>query len=274
MLVIGERINSSIKKVENAIIKKDTNYIQEEITAQIRAGAGVIDLNAGSFLKTEPEELIWLIRTIGEIPSFSQKIGIALDSSNPVAIKAGLEELNKNKLTTKTIINSVTAERAKLDEILPMVNQYDTQLIGLCMNEHGISESPQDRCKLGTKILDTAKEYGIKRTNIFLDPLVLPVSTDINNGNNAIETIKLLKSEDPEILTVIGLSNISYGLPMKGLLNRTFLVMALIIGLDAAILNPLDKNLMSIIKASETLLGNDEFCMKYIAAYRNGDLVP
>ncbi len=272
MLIIGERINSSIKKIENAIVKRDTNYIQNEITSQIQAGSQVIDLNAGTLIKAEPEALVWLIQNMVGSTSFSPQIQIALDSSNPEAIRAGLEELDKLHLTRRTIINSVTAEKDKLEKILPFSEQFGTKLIGLCMDEQGIPAKPQVRYKLGLQILNTAERFKIDRDEVYLDPLVLPVSTDIQNGVKVLETLRLLKSDDPNILTVIGLSNISYGLPVKELLNRTYIAMAIAFGLDAAILNPLDKKLMSIIKTAETLTAQDEFCMKYINAYRNNKL--
>jgi 5-methyltetrahydrofolate--homocysteine methyltransferase len=272
LLIIGERINSSIKNIEKAIINRDTKHIQKEVTAQIQAGSHVIDLNAGTILKAEPEALKWLIKTVMDSESYSNQIQIALDSSNPEAIRVGLEEIDKAQLTKNTIINSVTAEGSNLDNILPLTKEFGSKLIGLCMNDHGIPDQPSDRFKLGLQILQIADEYHIKHSDIYLDPLVLPVSTDINNGVKVLDTIRLLKSEDSNILTVIGLSNISYGLPIKELLNRTYLSMVLAVGLDAAILNPLDKKLMSSIKAAETLMAKDDYCMKYISAYRNNEL--
>jgi 5-methyltetrahydrofolate--homocysteine methyltransferase len=272
LLIIGERINSSIKQVENAIIDKDAGFIINEVSAQIQAGAQIIELNAGTLLKTEPEELVWLIQTANQVPEFTEDISIALDSSNPEAIRTGLVELDKIQRTGNSILNSVTAESNKLNMILPLVKKFNTKVIGLCMDEHGIPESAEERTKLGLKILKCAEEFQINKTDVYLDPLVLPVSTDVNNGMKSLETIKLLKNKDREITTVVGLSNISYGLPMRNLLNRTFLVMGMAAGLDAAIVNPLDKKLMSMVKTAEVLLAKDGFCMKYITAFRNGEL--
>ncbi len=272
MLVIGERINSSIKKIEKAIQSKDSGLIQQEAQQQEAAGANVIDLNAGTFIKTEPEELVWLIQMVTGIVEAST--GIAIDTTNLDALEAGLGELkNRRRISdNKPIINSVTAEKDKLDDVLPLVKRYDAQLVGLCMNRQGIPDDPKKRCALGSEILVKVKENQIPIQDIYLDPLVMPVSTDTQKGVQALTALKLVKELDPEVKTIIGLSNISYGLPMKPLLNQAFMVMAMVHGLDAAILNPLDKRLMSLIKASDTIMGNDEFCMNFIAAYRAGQL--
>jgi 5-methyltetrahydrofolate--homocysteine methyltransferase len=275
VLVIGERINSSIKKIEQAILSKDAEFIKAEAMAQLKAGAHVIDINAGSILKTEQGDLIWLLTTIFEV--IGSEARIAFDSANPEILASALgrfkELYSRTPPPGKPIINSVTADDAKLESVLPLVKKFDAQLVGLCMDKGGIPDEPEKRCELGEVILNTAKDHQISAENLFLDPLVLPVSTDTQKGLQALETIKLLKDLDPDVNTVVGLSNISYGLPMKALLNRTFLVMAMAAGLDAAILNPLDKRLMNFITAAEVILGRDDFCMKYIAAYRQGLLL-
>jgi len=274
VLIIGERINSSIKNIEKSIKEKDEVFIQNETTNQIIAGASMIDLNSGVFLKTEAEDLVWLIETAHNAPEMkmNDQIGIAIDSTNPEVVESGLKAMVKFEKSCKTIINSVTADKEKLDKILPLVKKYHARLVGMCMDDSGIPESPMDRFQLGMKILKIADDYGVQKEDILLDPLVLPISTDIKNSTRTLETIKLLKAENKEIKTVIGLSNISYGLPMKNLLNRTFIVMAMAVGLDGAILNPLDKQLVSTIKASDSLLEKDDYCMRYITSYRNDEL--
>ena len=273
MLVVGERINSSIKKIEAAIQDKDTELIKTEAKSQLDAGAHVIDLNAGAFLRSEPEDLVWLIQTVRQLEN--EQMLIAIDSANPKAIMAGLEEWqSKSKITldTKPIVNSVTAEKEKMDSVMPLVKKYNARLVGLCMDQHGIPDGPEKRLELGAKIITTAKEYEIKIKDLYLDPLVLPVSTDTKKGQIALDTLKLIKESYPEVNTIIGLSNISYGLPVKPLLNQTFMVLAMSVGLNAAILNPLDKRLMSMIKAVDVILGNDDYCMNYIKAFRAGEL--
>jgi 5-methyltetrahydrofolate--homocysteine methyltransferase len=273
VLIVGERINSSMKKVQQAIESKDSDFIMSEVKNQVEAGADVIDLNAGAFIGSETEDLVWLIDTADKI--LDKKARIAIDSVNPKAIIAALDELEKLERRSddnKPIINSVTAEEEKLREILPLVKQYDAQLVGMCMGEQGIPNSAQERCDMGNKILDEAEKIGIPAEDLYLDALVMPISTDVTKGKLTLDTIKLLKELTPTPNTIVGLSNISYGLPMKPLINQTFLAMALVMGLDAALLNPLDKRLMAMLKAGDTILGRDDFCMKYITAYRNGDL--
>ena len=272
MIIIGERINSSIKKIDAAIRSKDTAFIQQEVKQQLQAGAHVIDLNAGTLLRLEPESIIWLIRIALGHGDKLEEMNIAIDSSNPVAIRAGLEVLEEVGRAKNAFVNSVTSEKEKLDEILPLVKKFNSNLVGLCMGETGIPDDTQDRLQLGREIVQAASDFNINPEKIYLDPLVLPISTDTKKGQVALETIKLIKMNLPEVKTVIGLSNISYGLPMKNLMNRTFLAMAMAYGLDAAILNPMDAQLMSMVKAAETLLGNDDFCMKFITAFRNNEL--
>jgi 5-methyltetrahydrofolate--homocysteine methyltransferase len=276
VLIIGERLNSSIKKVYSAIETKDTNFINVEAKQQVQSGAHVIDLNAGALIKSEPEDLIWMIKTVHEV--LEPNVRIAIDSVNPQAIAGALDVLTElgrispKNPESKPIINSVTAEKDKLEVVLPLVKKYNAQLVGMCMGAHGIPEEPEQRCELGSEILQAAAKEQIPAGDIYLDALVLPISTDAKKGVVALETIKLLKELDSDVQTIIGLSNISYGLPVKPLLNQSFIVMAMTVGLDAALLNPMDTRLMAMIKAAEAILGNDDFCMKYIKAYRNGEL--
>jgi 5-methyltetrahydrofolate--homocysteine methyltransferase len=273
VLVIGERINSSIKKIEAAIQDKNTDLIKNEAKSQLDAGAHVIDLNAGAFLRSESEYLVWLIQTVFMLDK--EQMLIAIDSANPEAIAAGLEEIqSKSKITkdAKPIVNSVTAEKEKMDSVMPLVKKYNAQLVGLCMDQHGIPDEPERRLDLGTEIINTAKEYEIPLNDLYLDPLVLPVSTDTKKGRITIDTLKLIKGSYPAVNTIIGLSNISYGLPVKPLLNQTFMVLAMSVGLNAAILNPLDMRLISMIKAADVILGNDDYCLNYIKAFRAGEL--
>ena len=273
LLIIGERINSSIKIVEDAIKNRNSEAIKNEVSSQIIAGANVIDLNAGTLINNESEALTWLINNVNNVPEFNENISIALDSSNPKAIEVGLEEIERLEIKQKTIVNSITGEEDKNNRILTLVGNYQTKVIGLCMDATGISGNPEHRCEIGVEIIKKAKEYGIPKEDVYLDPLILPVSTDIQRGIQALDTLKGLKAKDPEILTVIGLSNISYGLPKRELLNRAFMVLALSVGIDGAILNPQDKRLMNIIKATETILGMDEYCMNYISAFRKGEFI-
>ena len=272
VLIVGERINSSIKQVEKAIRTRDVAFIKREVRLQAEAGAQVIDINAGTMIKTEEEDLVWLAQIVHEAADINDSIRIAIDSAKPDVIKAVLLEIVRISKEQKPIINSVTAEKEKLDAILPLAIKFNAQLVGLCMNEQGIPDDPKKRCGLGSEILHAAAEHQIPPEDVFLDPLIFPVSTNIKNGLQALEIIKLLKVMNSKVKTIIGLSNISYGLPNRPLLNQTFMVIAMSCGLDAAILNPLDKRLMSMITTAEAILGNDDFCMNYITAYRKGEL--
>ena len=158
-----------------------------------------------------------------------------------------------------------------MDKILPLVKKYNTSVIALTMDEKGMPKNAQQRFDIAKKILETTNKYEIPYKNIYFDPLVKPVSTESDQGKEFLEAVKLIKTL-PEVMTVCGLSNISFGLPNRSLINSTFLTMCIFSGLDAAIIDPTDKNIISALKASNALLGKDEYCMEYITAVREKKL--
>jgi len=266
MLIIGEKINSSRKNIKEKVENKDTEFIQELARKQVEGGAQMLDLNIGTIRKNEPERMQWLVRTVQEVVD----VPLCIDSPNYEAIKAGLEIYNWDK--GKVLINSVTAEREKLKLILPLVKKYQCPVVALTMSEDGIPQGFQERFKIADKLIKELTNEGIATQDIYIDPLTLPVSTNIQNANIVLETLKRVKDSYPKVKTIIGLSNISYGLPERRLLNQSFVVLARASGLDAVILDSTDKDLMALIKATDLLLGKDEFCAHYLQAFREGRL--
>jgi len=266
MLIIGEKINSSRKNIKEMVERKNKEFIQELSRKQVEGGAQMLDLNIGTIRKNEPENMQWLVKTVQE----AVDISLCIDSPNHEAIKAGLEVYDWDK--GKALINSVTAEREKLELILPLVKKYQCYIVALTMNEQGIPQDSKERFKIADELVKKLTGEGISIEDIYIDPLTLPVSTNIQNSNIALETLSKIKDSYPQVKTIIGLSNISYGLPERRLINQSFVVLAMACGLDAVILDSTDQKIMALIKATNLLLGKDEFCGQYLKAFREGKL--
>jgi len=264
MIIIGEKINSTIKTVRAAIENRDKSFIQELAAGQYDAGAAYIDVNAGMFYENEAESMEWLIHTIQE----GIQAPFSIDSPNPKAILSALKA-NRNG---KPIINSITAEKERFDAVLPLAAEYGTAIIALCMDDSGMPETVDERVAIAERLVEKLTGEGISPEDIYIDPMVRPVGTGSHYGMVAIDTIRRVRSEFPQVHVTSGLSNISFGIPLRKLMNRAFLVAAITAGLDSVILDPLDKGLMSMLYAAEALTGRDEFCMNYLMKFREGEL--
>ncbi|MDD5688283.1 MAG: methyltetrahydrofolate cobalamin methyltransferase [Elusimicrobia bacterium] len=258
MIIIGERINATRKSIGEAIVKKDSKFIQQEALNQVNAGANLLDLNCGMSVKNEMSDMEWLVNIVQEVTDIS----LVIDSPNYEVIESGLKLCKK-----KAMVNSITGEKERIKMILPMVKKYDTDVVALTMDEKGMPHTSQERLSIAESIINVAKEYNISADRIYFDALTRPVSTEPDQTIEFLEAIKLIKSK-LGAKTVCGLSNISFGLPNRKLLNSTFLAMALYAGLDAAIIDPTDRLMMTTLRASEALLGKDEYCLNYITDFK------
>lgn len=266
MLVIGENINASNKSVAEAIANRDVEFLQGRARAQTDAGADFIDVNSGAASQDNGTATMeWLMGIVQEATDKP----LVIDSDNPDIIKAALRKYSSEKV----MINSVTAENDRLAPIGSLAAERQALLVALAMGEAGIPDNVDDRLAACDLIINYLTGLGMKEEQIFFDPLVLPVSVDPNQGLVTLKTIEQIKSRYPGAKTVMGLSNISYGLPQRGMVNRGFMLMAAYAGLDAAILNPLDAKMMSVIKVADMLAGEDPSCRRYIRAHRQGVLV-
>lgn len=268
MIVIGERINASNKSVGEAITRRDSAYITRLAQSQARAGADFIDVNTGTGQYQYEEEKAatrWLVTTV----QAATDQPLAIDSEHPEVIKAALEEYRGEKI----VINSVTAEPEKLAVIGPLVAKHGAQVVALAMGSDGVPHSVEKRLKACETIVTRLTRMGVKTAQIFFDPLVVPISVDANQGMVTLKTMEAIKSRYPDTRTVVGLSNISYGLPNRKLVNRSFLLMAAGAGLDAVILDPLDTKIMSLVKVADMLAGRDSLCRTYLRAHRKGIIV-
>ncbi|NOR26309.1 MAG: methyltetrahydrofolate cobalamin methyltransferase [Desulforhopalus sp.] len=263
MIIIGELINSSRKAIKAAIESKDAKAIQDVAVAETEAGANYIDVNAGTFVDKEIDYLKWLVEKVQEVTDTP----CAIDSPDPKAIQAALE-VHKGT----AMINSISLEKERYENLLPIVRNTDLKIIALCMSDDGMPESVDDRLKIADKLINGLVQNNVKIENIFVDPLVQPMSVNNHFGVEFINSVEQIMARFPGIHTACGLSNISYGLPARKFLNQTFMVMAIAKGLDGAIVNPLDTEMMSRIVAAEALAGRDNFCMNYLKAFRAGTL--
>lgn len=262
MLIVGESINSSRKEINSAVGERDAAFIKELAQKQVDAGAHYLDVNCGTKVFNEPETMVWLVETILE----QVQIPLCIDSPNPKAIAAALPLL-KN---CQPMINSITAEKKRFQDILPLVLEYGTKIVALCMDDSGMPETSSDRLKVAEGLVKELTAAGVKHDDIYLDPLVKPVSTSDKAGIEVLETIRSIKQMFPEVHLICGLSNVSYGLPNRQILNQTFMIQTMTMGMDSYILDVLDRKMMGFIFASQALLGEDEFCMNYLMAHRNG----
>ena len=262
-MIIGELLNSSRSAVKEAVAAYNKEEIQRLAIEQTEAGADYLDLNCGVFVDDEPQRLIWLLKTVQEVSPLPP----CFDSPSPAALEAALEAYEGKKLP---MINSISGEQERLKAILPLVKQSGAGVIALCMDDDGIPQSAEARLAVAQKILAAAEAVGIAPEQIFFDPLVQPVATNQQAGRAVLDTVEGLHKKIPACRMACGLSNISFGLPNRKLLNRLFLVQLVSRGMDSFILNPLDKEIMGALIATRTICGEDDYCGKYLKAHRKG----
>jgi 5-methyltetrahydrofolate--homocysteine methyltransferase len=264
VLIVAERINATRRPIREALERKDVAFLLEEAKKQEAAGAHFLDVNAGTEAEKEIENLPWLVELLQDAVS----IPLCLDTANDEALARALRVYRKGEV----MINSFTAEVQRIEAVLPLAQEHKAYVVGLAMGDGGIPETVADRLKLVERLVRATEDYGIPRERLFIDPLVVPIGTDQRQGRVFLETLRAVKQEFPGVRTICGLSNISFGMPNRRLLNRTFLALCIGYGLDAAIVDPLDQELMAVLFAALALTGQDEFCMNYIAAHRSGKL--
>ena len=260
MLVVGELINASRKVMGAAIEARDADFIKKTAGDQHQAGADYIDVNAGIFVKQEAKYLRWLVTTVQDTVDAS----CCIDSPDPKAIEAALS-VHKGV----AMINSISLEQARYDHILNLVAGTDLKVVALCMSDAGMPETTRDRVEIAEKLVNGLTRKNVPIDNIYIDPLVQPISTRDDFGTEFLNAVEAIMTEFKGVHTICGLSNISYGLPMRKFMNQTFAVMAVARGLDGLIINPLDKRMMANLIVAETLAGKDEFCGNYLQAYRS-----
>lgn len=262
MLIVGELINTSRKLIRAAVECRDRGYIQEIAVRQVRAGADYLDVNCGTLLDGEAVAMKWLVETIQEVI----QAPLCIDSPNPQAIEAGLALCRNGQ----SMVNSISGEKERFESILPLVLKYQTKVIALCMDDTGMPETAEDRLKVADKLVANLTSAGVSSSNIYFDPLIKPIGTSDKAGLEVLETIQTIKDSYPDVHFICGLSNVSHGLPHRKVLNQAFMIQTMVKGMDGYILDPLDNIMMGFVQASKVLLGQDEYCLQYIKASRNG----
>ena len=262
MIIIGEKINGSIPAVAEAIAKRDAEFIKKRAIAQEEAGADFIDCCASVPEEVEVETLKWMIECIESVTD----LPIAVDSPSADVLAQAYKFCKRPGL-----INSVSGEGDKIDKIFPILaDNPGWQVIALLSDDTGIPKNAADRLKVFDKIMAKAKEYGIAPSRIHIDPLVEMLCTSENGIETNIEVITTVREQYPSIHITAAVSNISFNLPVRKMINLGFTVLAMNAGLDSAILDPTNRDMMGVIFATEALLGLDDYCMEYIGAYREG----
>ncbi len=260
MDVIGERINGMFKAVKNAIVEKDAGVIQKLAKDQLDAGAHILDVNVGPSAADTAAAMDWLVKVIREVTDAP----LAIDSPKEEILEVGLKAAGPG-----SIVNSTTGQKEKLDAILPLVAKYDASIIALTIDEKGIPRDAAARAEIALAIVAAAVEAGIPTDKLYIDPVILPCNVAQPQAPQVLEAIKQVPLlADPAPKTVLGLSNVSQGTQKRELINRTYLVMALGAGLDAAIMDPLDSDLMDAAITSELLLNKHIYCDSFLDAYR------
>ncbi|MCR4434951.1 MAG: methyltetrahydrofolate cobalamin methyltransferase [Clostridiales bacterium] len=265
MIIIGEKINGSIPSVGKAIAEKNGDFIRHLAKAQAEAGATYIDVCASVEESIEVDTMRWLINLVQEVTDTP----IAVDSPSARACAEALTFCNKPGL-----VNSVSMEGDKVDVIFPVIADTKWECIALLSDDTGIPRTAEKRLQVFEALMKKAKEYNIDPSRLHIDPLVEMLCTSEDGINTITDVMKTIKAQYPTIHITGGASNISFNLPVRRLVNQSFIVLAMNAGMDSAIVDPLNRDLMGMIFAAEALLGKDEFCMEYIGAYRKGIFGP
>jgi 5-methyltetrahydrofolate--homocysteine methyltransferase len=261
-VIIGERINpTGKKKLAAALAAGDLNIVRREALAQVEAGADVLDVNVGAANVDEADLLPKAVRLVME----TVDVPVCIDTADGEALAAALavhKELNPDG---KPLVNSVNGEEASLARVLPLVTEYDAAVIGLCMDDDGIPETPERRLAVAEKIVERAEALGMSRENVLIDCLALTVSADSKAGWTTLEAIRMVK-EELGVNMALGASNISFGLPEREVINGAFLAMAIAAGLNCPIVDA--AKVRPYILAADLALGRDDYALRYIKAFR------
>ena len=263
MIIIGEKINGSIPSVAKAIAERDADWIRNLAKVQAEAGADYIDVCA-SVKDDEVETLHWLIDLVQEVTDTP----ICIDSPNPATCVAAMEFCKKPGM-----INSVSMEGDKCDIVFPAIAGTPWQVVALLCGK-GIPKSAEDRLQVFDQLMEKAKAYNIAPSRIHIDPLVEMLCTSEDGISMVVEVITTVKKKQPSIHVTGAVSNISFNLPVRKLLNQAFLVLAMNAGMDSGVMDPTNRDLLGMMYATEAMLGLDDYCMEYIGAYREGKFGP
>lgn len=259
VVIIGERINPTGRKQVLAALKEGNfDIVRQDAIDQVAAGAPVLDVNAGVPGADEPVLLKQLMDVVGSVTD----VPLCIDTADPAALAAALAGYGG-----KALVNSVNGEERSMAAVLPLVQEYGAAVIGLCMDDDGIPETPEARLKVAAKIIERAGKLGIGPENVIIDPLALTMGADSNAGKIALQALRLIIDEFGVNITM-GASNISFGLPDRKYINSAFIAMAVLAGMTCPITNPLVPEVNTAILAADLVMGRDDYGMRWIQSYR------
>jgi len=265
LIIIGEKINGTIPRVKRAIEEKDEAFIQDLTIRQAEAGADYLDVCAGTTPDREVETLLWLM----EIVQSAADKPLCIDSPNPRVIERVFQQARQ-----PGIINSVSAEGDKCEVLYPLIQGTPWQVIALTCDDRGIPSDVRTRVEIAKTLLQKAAEYDIAPDRIHIDPLVMALSADNQSMLKFVETLKSVKELYPTVKVTSGLSNISFGMPLRKVINQYFFSIAIFAGMDSAIIDPLNRDMLTALLTTEALLGRDRFCRNFNQAYRKNKIGP
>ena len=261
MIIIGEKLNGAIPAMAKAIAEKNEDYVREMAIKQTEAGAHYLDVCASVPEEQELEVMKWLIDVVQSVTDTP----ICIDSPSEKVCVAAIPYCKKPGL-----INSVSGEGSKIETIFPVIADTAWECIALLSDDKGIPESTERRIEVFHEIMKHAQKYKIAAGRLHIDPLIEMLCTSEDGIIRVTNTIKQVKKLYPEIHVTGGASNISFNLPARKYINRAFMILAMNAGLDSAIIDPLNKEMMGLLYATKALLGEDDYCIEFISAFRSG----
>ncbi len=263
IIIVGERINATRKRMSKAVASRDEAHVRREARMQVEAGADFIDVNAGRGVGDEADDLAWLVRVV---QSEVEK-PLCLDSADPKALAAALPAVKQPPL-----VNSINGDPARIEVILPLVASHGASVVALAMSETKMPETVADRMAICEELAKAVADAGVEMSRVYFDPCVISAGTSPDQPAIVLEATREIAKTWPEAHVISGLSNVSFGLPLRRLMNRTFLAMMIAAGADAFIVDPTDPGIRSTIAAAKVVRGLDEYAMGYITASREGSI--
>jgi 5-methyltetrahydrofolate--homocysteine methyltransferase len=257
--IIGELINSTRSEIAKALKEKNEALIRRKARAQYEAGAHVIDLNAAQSMKNEADDLLWLISIVED--ELGRDVRLAIDTSNISVMEVAL-----SACSTPPVINSISNEK-KNAKLIELAARGEAEVIGLAMGEHGMPRTAEERIEETRALLKKCDRAGLNRERLYVDTICMAVGSSPEQGREVLTAVRRIRKE-LGVKTFTAVSNVSFGLPNRHLLNRTFLAMLVEAGLDGAIMDPTDKGVMDVVYASRALAGFDDYCLQYIKNQR------
>ena len=265
MIIIGEKINGTIPAIKEAIEKRDAAFIADRAVKQAEAGANFIDVCASTAPEFEIETLKWLMEVVQD----ATDTPLSIDSPNPRVIEAVFKYANKPGM-----LNSISEEGDKCEVLLPLMEGNSWEVVGLTCDNNGIPCDTQTKVNITKIMVEKAAKYGVTPDRIYIDPCVMALSTENSSLLNFAQEIKEIRTLFPTIHVTGAISNISFGVPARALMNKTFMALAIQAGMDSAIMDPLNRDMMGTVFATYALLGKDRHCRKYSNAFRHGKIGP